>query len=151
MTQAVSPLAQEAGGNSEDEEKPCCENAIAHETDRKSEPACWRAATGSLMNSYSMEASKVLRSTVLTSLASQILSVRVWLATRGANIFVLVKIHKPRDIHMTSDARLLCLQSDWFRQHSGANAKKHQTYFYHSPFPCARPQRAHANTYGPRD
>ena len=30
-----------------------------------------------------------------------------------------MKIHKPRDIHMTSDARLLCLQSDWFRQHSG--------------------------------
>ena len=59
----MSPLAQEAGGNSEDEGKPCCENAIAHETDRKSEPACWRAATGSLMNSYSMEASKILRST----------------------------------------------------------------------------------------
>ena len=80
MTQAVSPLAQEAGGNSEDVGNPCCENAIAHETDRKSEPACWRAATGSLMNSYSMEASKILRSTVLTSLASQTLSVRVWLA-----------------------------------------------------------------------
>ena len=71
-----------------------------------------------------------------------------------------MKIHKPRDIHMTSDARLLCLQSDWFRQHSGANARKPvhlYTYFYHSPFPCARPvpcarpQRAHANTYGPRD
>ena len=77
VTQAVSPLA---GGNSEDEGKPCCENAIAHETDRKSEPACWRAATGSLMNSYSMEASKILRSTVLTSLASQTLSMRVWLA-----------------------------------------------------------------------
>ena len=113
----MSPLA---GGNSEDEGKPCCENAIAHETDRKSEPACWRAATGSLMNSYSMEASKILRSTVLTSLASQTLSVRVWLAR--LEVLTSLKIHKPRDIHMTSDARLLCLQSDWFRQHSGANA-----------------------------
>ena len=75
-----SCVAAGAGGNSEDEGKPCCGNAIAHETDRKSEPACWRAATGSLMNSYSMEASKILRSTVLTSLASQTLSVRVWLA-----------------------------------------------------------------------
>ena len=37
VTQAVSPLA---GGNSEDEGKPCCENAIAHETDRKSVLAC---------------------------------------------------------------------------------------------------------------
>ena len=62
VTQAVSPLPQEAGGNSEDEGKPCCENAIAHETDRRSEPVCWPAATGSLMNSYSMEASKILRS-----------------------------------------------------------------------------------------
>ena len=86
----MSPLAQEAGGNSEDEGKPCCENAIAHETDRKSEPACWRAATGSLMNSYIMEASKILRSTVLTSLASQTLSVRVWLARLHQAIFTAV-------------------------------------------------------------
>ena len=91
MTQAVSPLPQEAGSNSEDEGRPCCENAIAHETDQKSGPACWRAATGSLMNSYSMEASKILRS---TSLASQTFTLREGLAceTRGANIFVLVKI-----------------------------------------------------------
>ena len=115
-----------------------------------------------LANSYSMEASKILRLypldlPVLTSLASQTLTLCEGLAceTRGANIFVLVILHKPRDINMTSDARLLCLQSDWFRQHSGANAQKpvhlHHTYFYHFPFPCTRPQRAHANTYGPRD
>ena len=65
-----------------------------------------------------------------------------------------MKIHKPRDIHMTSDARLLCLQSDWFRQHSGANAVHlHHTFLTTPPF-LARapfPQRAHANTYGPRD
>ena len=39
--------------------------------------------------------------------------------------FVVIFVSdKARDIHMTSDGRLLCLQSDWFRQHSGANAQK---------------------------
>ena len=77
MSQAVSPLPLEAGGNSEDEGKPCCENAIAHETDRNSEPACWRAATGSLTV---WKLRRYLDLPVLTSLASQTLSVRVWLA-----------------------------------------------------------------------
>ena len=72
-----SCVAAGTGSRRQQQGKPCCENEIAHETDRKSEPACWRAATGSLMNSYNMEA---YRSTVLTSLASQTLSVRVWLA-----------------------------------------------------------------------
>ena len=35
VTQAVSPLPLEAGGNSEDEGKPCCENASSRDRSKE--------------------------------------------------------------------------------------------------------------------